>query len=182
MQMSYVGGKLKLKGGEPLTAAGGVKKKKKKKNVAADGQLVAASTAAGEDAATEAAKKVDGRVLPPPKEDEDRRTEAQKRHDEKVHMGAGFACMVTGTVRWFMGMQTADDCSQVAQQHTACRAATLSRLPELPWSCMPSTQVGQLEMERLRKQAAKGYRERVKEFNEHLASLTEHHDIQNVAG
>ena len=40
--------------------------------------------------------------------------------------------------------------------------------------------LAKLEEERLRKQAAKGYRDRVKDFNEHLASLSEHHDIPKV--
>jgi hypothetical protein len=42
--------------------------------------------------------------------------------------------------------------------------------------------VQKVEKERLRKEAGKGYREKVKEFNEKLAALSEHYDIQNVAG
>lgn len=40
--------------------------------------------------------------------------------------------------------------------------------------------LAKLEAERLASHAAKGYRDRVKEFNEHLASLSEHHDIPKV--
>jgi protein FAM32A len=130
--MSFVGGKLKLKGGEPVK--GGVKKKKKKSSTGggeAAGELALATTAAGDGsgsggaAATSAAvaNTSDGYVLPPPAASADRRTEAQKRHDERL---------------------------------------------------------AQLEAERLRKEAAKGYRDRVKDFNEHLASLSEHHDIPKV--
>jgi protein FAM32A len=124
--MSFVGGKLKLKGGEGLKTTGAVKKKKKK--AAASDALVTQgsdtvdpSSAAADTTSSKAA--LEGYALPPPKPDEDRRTEAQKRHDERVRM---------------------------------------------------------LEEERLRKGAAKGYRDRVKDFNEHLASLSEHHDIPKV--
>lgn len=41
-------------------------------------------------------------------------------------------------------------------------------------------QVRQLEQERLKKAAAKGYRDRIKDFNEYLAGLSEHHDIPKV--
>lgn len=116
--MSFVGGKLTLKGGEPLKTAGGVKKKKKKK---------ASTGEAGDNeetpAETKKVSKLGGYELSPPSKDEDRRTEAQRRHDERM---------------------------------------------------------AKLEEERLRKVAAKGYRDRVKEFNEHLASLSEHHDIPKV--
>eukprot|EP00878_Enallax_costatus_P000817 GHUV01000942.1.p1 GENE.GHUV01000942.1~~GHUV01000942.1.p1 ORF type:complete len:126 (+),score=45.09 GHUV01000942.1:257-634(+) len=122
--MSFVGGKLKLKGGDPLK--GGVKKKKKKSSNA---ELALANTEVGgegEDKATTAAEPIktkDGYILPVPAAATDRRTEAEKRHDERLR---------------------------------------------------------KLEEERLRKQATKGYRDRVKDFNEHLASLSEHHDIPKV--
>jgi len=118
--MSFVGGKLKLKGGEPLKASGAVKKKKKK---APSSELVRHGSDAADPEAEGAPKKTtEGYVL---KEDPaaDRRTEAEKRREEKVR---------------------------------------------------------KMEEERLKKLAAKGYRERVKEFNEHLASLSEHHDIPKV--
>lgn len=120
----FVGGKLKLKGGEPLK--GGVKKKKKK---ATGTELALANAetgeAAGEDKskAAEPIKAKDGYILPAPAPNADRRTEAEKRHEERLK---------------------------------------------------------RLEEERLRKQATKGYRDRVKDFNEHLASLSEHHDIPKV--
>ena len=38
-----------------------------------------------------------------------------------------------------------------------------------------------LEEERLKKLAQKSHRERVKEFNDHLAKLSEHHDIPKVS-
>jgi protein FAM32A len=41
-------------------------------------------------------------------------------------------------------------------------------------------QLAKLEEERLRKQAERGYRERVAEFNDKLAALSEHHDIPRV--
>ncbi|GAX73940.1 hypothetical protein CEUSTIGMA_g1390.t1 [Chlamydomonas eustigma] len=37
-----------------------------------------------------------------------------------------------------------------------------------------------LEAERLKKMAAKSHRERIKEFNDHLTNLSEHHDIPKV--
>jgi protein FAM32A len=131
--MSFVGGKLKLKGGDPK----GISKKKKKKST--DAAALALATAGSGDAAAAAAeggaaaggskaepvKTKDGYILPAPSANEDRRTEAQKRHDERVR---------------------------------------------------------KLEEERLRKMATKGYRDRVKDFNEHLASLSEHHDIPKVSG
>lgn len=130
MSSGFVGGKLKLKGGDPK----GISKKKKKKSTDA---AVLALTTAGEAAAeggaaaegaqagssAEPVKTKDGYILPAPSANEDRRTEAQKRHDERVR---------------------------------------------------------KLEEERLRKMATKGYRDRVKDFNEHLASLSEHHDIPKV--
>lgn len=41
--------------------------------------------------------------------------------------------------------------------------------------------VAKLEEERARKAAAKSHRERVKEMNEKLATLTEHHDIPRIS-
>lgn len=126
--MSFVGGKLKLKGGD-LPATGGVKKKKRKSSgKAEDGALVAVGDegtdgASKSTAALTAKQMREGYELPPRSEEEDRRTEAEKRHDERVR---------------------------------------------------------KLEEERLRKMAAKGYRDRVKDFNEHLANLSEHHDIPKV--
>lgn len=129
MSSGFVGGKLKLKGGDPK----GISKKKKKKSTdatalalatAGSGDAAAEGGAAAEGAqAAEPVKTKDGYILPAPSANEDRRTEAQKRHDERVR---------------------------------------------------------KLEEERLRKMATKGYRDRVKDFNEHLASLSEHHDIPKV--
>eukprot|EP00775_Hariotina_reticulata_P006953 gene6953-7169_t len=116
----FVGGKLKLKGGDSLK--GGVKKKKKKASSGTELALTG-SEGAGEGQQQKAAEPVktkDGYMLPTPASDADRRTEAEKRHQERLK---------------------------------------------------------KLEEERLLKQAAKGYRDRVKDFNEHLASLSEHHDI-----
>lgn len=121
--MSFMGGKLKLKGGDSVK--GGVKKKKKKPS---NTELALANADAGEggEKATTAAEPIktkDGYILPTPASTADRRTEAEKRHEERLR---------------------------------------------------------KLEEERLRKQATKGFRDRVKEFNEHLASLSEHHDIPKV--
>lgn len=123
MSSGFVGGRLKLKGGEPLK--GGVKKKKKKASNTELALTNAEEPAAGEEKekAAEPVKTKDGYILPDPPKTADRRTEAEKRHAERLK---------------------------------------------------------QLEEERLRKQAAKGYRDRVKDFNEHLASLSEHHDIPKV--
>ncbi|KAF8060041.1 AATP2 [Scenedesmus sp. PABB004] len=124
----FTGGKLKLKGGEPLK--GGVKKKKKKST---GGELALASApdgaadgaADGDKAkAGEPVRARDGFVLPELPADADRRTTAERKHEERLRA---------------------------------------------------------LEEERLKKQAVKGYRERVKEFNEHLQSLSEHHDIPKPA-
>jgi protein FAM32A len=125
----FVGGKLKLKGGDPVK--GGVKKKKKKSSgseLALASSLQEQDPAAGtggEDKpkAAEPIKTKDGYILPDPPKTADRRTEAEKKH---------------------------------------------------------AARVAQLEEERLRKHATKGYRDRVKDFNEHLASLSEHHDIPKV--
>jgi protein FAM32A len=125
----FVGGKLKLKGGDPK----GVTKKKKKKSTGSEAALALATAGSGDAAdglegsksAAEPVKTKDGFILPAPSATEDRRTEAQKRHDERVR---------------------------------------------------------KLEEERLRKLAVKGYRDRVKDFNEHLAGLSEHHDIPKVGG
>ena len=119
--MSFVGGKLSLKGGEPLKSAGGVKKKKKKSKPPADEG--GGGDGKGGEGGSGAKASLAGTPLAPPAEGEDRRTEAQKRHDAKV---------------------------------------------------------AKLEEERLRKMATKGYRERVKDSNEHLASLSEHHDSPKV--
>ena len=119
--MSFVGGKLKLKGGEPLKASGAVKKKKKK---APSSELVRhGSDPTSPEGGSESKKILEGYALPEADPAADRRTEAQKRHDEKMR---------------------------------------------------------KLEEERLKKLAAKGYRERVKDFNDHLANLSEHHDIPKV--
>jgi protein FAM32A len=124
--MSFTGGKLSLKGGEPLPAAGGVKKKKKKrsKDKPQDGgEGGGGEGGSGSAAAAAAAKKGDGFEPAPPPEGADRRTEAQRARDARM---------------------------------------------------------AKVEEERLRRFAAKGYRDRVKEFNEHLAGLSEHHDIPKV--
>jgi protein FAM32A len=132
--MSFVGGKLKLKGGDSVK--GGVKKKNKK-STGSEAALALTTAGSGDagaaagEGSTQAAKAgtpvktKDGYILPAPTAAEDRRTEAQKRHDERAR---------------------------------------------------------KLEEERLRKMATKGYRDRVKDFNEHLASLSEHHDIPKVRG
>jgi protein FAM32A len=129
----FVGGKLKLKGGDPK----GVTKKKKRKSAGSEAALALATAGSGDAgtaegaegaqaaaAAAEPVKTKDGYILQAPSATQDRRTEAQKRHDERVK---------------------------------------------------------KLEEERLRKMATKGYRDRVKDFNEHLASLSEHHDIPKVS-
>jgi len=41
-------------------------------------------------------------------------------------------------------------------------------------------QLARVEEERLRKRAERGYRERVAEYNDKLAQLSEHHDIPRV--
>lgn len=120
--MSFVGGKLNLKGGAP-TSGGGVKKKSKSKSSKSkdkDREGAGGEGGSGGGAAA-AATKLEGYVPPPPSGD--RRTEAEKRRDAKL---------------------------------------------------------ARLEEERLRKVAEKGYRERVRAFNEHLAGLSEHHDIPKV--
>jgi hypothetical protein len=85
--MSFVGGKLKLKGGE----AAGVKKKKKRSEKKIDatdaGALVQATSGSLEEekaAVSEPVATKDGYVLPKRRDDEDKRTEAEKKHDAKV--------------------------------------------------------------------------------------------------
>lgn len=119
--MSFVGGKLKLKG---VTDLPGVKKKKKKiKHI--DANTLAAEKKAADDSL----------AMPPPppatsnkeqaqEEVEDKRTEAEKRFEE--HMM-------------------------------------------------------KYEAERLKKAAGKSHRDRVKELNEKLSTMTEHHDIPRIS-
>ncbi|GFR50394.1 hypothetical protein Agub_g12610 [Astrephomene gubernaculifera] len=124
--MSFVGGKLKLKGGEPLKTAGGVKKKKKQE----DKSLAAASAAPEpeqkdvekDDAAEKTRKAIHGYELQP-NAVEDRRTEAEKKFDARFR---------------------------------------------------------KVEEQMCKKAAVKSHRERVKDFNEYLAKLSEHHDIPKV--
>lgn len=135
--MSFVGGKLKLKGGETLKPAGGVKKKKKKSSPG-PGDETGASTALARvdskddpesNAKKEAEDKEDlkkvlhGYELKSPSENEDRRTEAEKRFEQRQM---------------------------------------------------------QLEQDRLKKLASKSHRDRVKDFNDYLSNLSEHHDIPRV--
>uniref|UniRef100_A0A7S0S7U0 DUF1754-domain-containing protein n=1 Tax=Chlamydomonas leiostraca TaxID=1034604 RepID=A0A7S0S7U0_9CHLO len=124
--MSFVGGKLKLKGGETLKPAGGVAKKKKKSKDS--GAIVERSPdAEGKDAHAKEEKEDLKKILHgyelKQEEGEDRRTEAEKRFQER----------------------------QI-----------------------------KLEEERLRKFAAKSHRDRVRDFNDHLSKLSEHHDIPRV--
>mmetsp|Transcript_6776 Transcript_6776/g.14977 ORF Transcript_6776/g.14977 Transcript_6776/m.14977 type:complete len:145 (+) Transcript_6776:236-670(+) len=141
--MSFVGGKLKLKGGETLKpTSGGVKKKKKKDKdkeeglaltipEGQDGNEVLETVSPGgttravikDSKEDELRKALHGYELPEPSENEDRRTAAERKFEERVR---------------------------------------------------------KLEEERLRKLAGKSHRDRVKEFNEHLAKLSEHHDIPKV--
>ncbi|GLI67360.1 hypothetical protein VaNZ11_011538 [Volvox africanus] len=124
--MSFVGGKLKLKGGEPLKAAGGVKKKKKQEEKA----LTAASgvpeqdpgPGTNDDTAEKTRKAIHGYELDP-NAVEDHRTEAEKRYEGRFR---------------------------------------------------------KVEEQMCKKAASKSHRERVKEFNEYLAQLSEHHDIPKV--
>lgn len=151
MSTTFVGGKLKLKGGvDPTQLKGGVKKKKKKKDkrkeeeealavVPADGGAEGATeaAAAGEGGDQQQQDAPGGSKLPPgavkvtregvvldPSAVEDRRTEAEKRAD------AHFL---------------------------------------------------KYEEQRARKAAAKSHRERIKELNEKLATLTEHHDLFRIS-
>lgn len=73
--MSFVGGKLKLKGGDPL----GVKKKKKKKRIQTE-----TDRASDEEARHNVKEILEGKELPSPGEDDDRRTEAEKRHEQQL--------------------------------------------------------------------------------------------------
>lgn len=124
--MSFVGGKLKLKGGTDLP---GVKKKKKKKQPT---EILAAESngekeTAAEGAAKEAARQSEGgsgSAAAPAPAAEDRRTEAEKRFE--AHLA-------------------------------------------------------KFEDARLKKAAAKSHRERVKEMNEKLSTLTEHHDLPRIS-
>jgi protein FAM32A len=126
--MSFVGGKLKLKGGEPLK---GVKKKKKEKREdalaltdAADGGGDADADGGGPPADRPASGSAlrEGYAIER-RAGEDRRTEAERRHEERA---------------------------------------------------------SKLEEERIRKLGQKSHRDRIKEFNEKLANLSEHHDIPKV--
>ena len=124
--MSFVGGKLKLKGGADVS---GVKKKKKKKQpteiIASEAdvakKIVADSAAAAQEGAPPSSEEGDPSSAPA---GEDRRTEAEKRFE-----------------------------------------AHLAKYEEA----------------RLKKAATKSHRERVKEMNEKLSTLTEHHDLPRIS-
>ncbi|KXZ54845.1 hypothetical protein GPECTOR_4g917 [Gonium pectorale] len=120
--MSFVGGKLKLKGGEPPKTAGGVKKKKK----AEERSLVAPEQQAKEgekdESAEQTRKAIHGYALEQ-SPTEDRRTEAEKKFEARFR---------------------------------------------------------KVEEQMCKKAAQKSHRDRVKEFNEYLAKLSEHHDIPKV--
>lgn len=120
--MSFVGGKLKLKGDAGLP---GVKKKKKK-----DGMPKKAVSAGETDDAVTGKElsviedKDKSEVLPAQEKNVDRRTEAEKRFED--HML-------------------------------------------------------KFEEQRLKKAASKSHRQRIKELNEKLSTLTEHHDIPRIS-
>jgi len=122
--MSFVGGKLKLKGGVDIVGKSCTKKKKKKTAAQQHLDRTEAGTSqrstGGEDAAQGSAGAV-GPLNPPV---EDRRTEAEKKHD---------AYMM------------------------------------------------KFEEQRAKKAASKSHRERIKDLNEKLATLTEHHDIPRIS-
>ncbi|KAG2435778.1 hypothetical protein HXX76_006974 [Chlamydomonas incerta] len=121
--MSFVGGKLKLKGGEPLKPAGGVKKKKKEeKALAAAPQGQPGDEKKEDDPAEKTRKALHGYELKQD-EKEDRRTEAERKFEERFR---------------------------------------------------------KVEEQMVKKAANKSHRDRVKDFNEYLAALSEHHDIPKV--
>lgn len=124
---TFIGGKLKLKGGDS-GKPGGIQKKKKKQQLAASQALELAGGSEGiaqlQETGSPATKQsLDGHAIKPPSEDSDRRTKAERTHDERVR---------------------------------------------------------QREEERLKAQAHKSHRDRVKGFNEYLTALSEHHDIPKV--
>lgn len=104
----FTGGSLKIKGGDIV--------KKKKKH--SSGMVVTDGASHAKD---ELRKMLHGHEVTTT--NEDRRTEAEKRHEEKTR---------------------------------------------------------KLEEERLKKMAGKSHRERIKDFNDHLTNLSEHHDIPKV--
>ncbi|DBA99435.1 TPA: hypothetical protein ACH3X3_012029 [Trebouxia sp. C0006] len=116
--MSFTGGKLKLKGGEPLK--GSVDKKRKKKKSTALAVVDPDEPPPQQQGDFET---LEGQALQQEHEHVDRRTVAERKYDEIQ----------------------------------AKRAA-----------------------EKTKKMALKSHRERVAEFNAHLASLSEHHDIPKV--
>lgn len=137
--MSFVGGKLKLKGGEPLK--GGVKKKKKHSGAGDALALVSApsaetlpddvfngeAAASGSGAGSGSVKaRLEGQALAAPAEDEDRRTEAEKKYDERYEKD--------------------------------------------------------IKARQMKKMAGKSHRERIKDFNEYLSKLSEHHDLFKISG
>lgn len=76
--MSFVGGKLKLKGGDALGAKGGSKKKKSKSKKLSSGELAAAGNGTEDQKAL-----TEGYVIEETEETRlvDRRTPAERRHD-----------------------------------------------------------------------------------------------------
>lgn len=108
-----------MKGGDPLK---GVKKKKKKEASNSELAVVAEPTSAGDVPSNNHRALLDGHEVTN-EPDEDRRTAAERKHDERV---------------------------------------------------------SSLQEGKLKKLAQMSHRDRVKEFNEHLAKLSEHHDIPKV--
>lgn len=92
--MSFVGGKLKLKGGDGLKAGGAVHKKKKKRSKevsegalvegSANGEAADPQEGGSKDSEQDMKKLLEGYEVQPKSEAEDRRTEAEKRYDERL--------------------------------------------------------------------------------------------------
>ncbi|MEW5305953.1 MAG: hypothetical protein WDW38_009884 [Sanguina aurantia] len=123
---TFIGGKLKLKGGDS-GKPGGVQKKKKKQQISQALELAAGSDESAQlqhtGSSPPAKQGLEGHAIKPPSEDSDRRTEAERKHDDRTR---------------------------------------------------------QREEDRLKSQAHKSHRDRVKDFNEYLTALSEHHDIPKV--
>ena len=119
--MSFVGGKLKLKGGETLKSSGGVKKKKKDSApstaLAAPGAGDQGGKPAEDDKEAKTQRAIHGYALEQ-NPNADRRTDTQKKFEERFK---------------------------------------------------------KVEEERLKKLAVKSHRDRIKEFNDYLGNLSEHH-------
>ncbi|KAL4457879.1 hypothetical protein ABPG75_012744 [Micractinium tetrahymenae] len=149
MSTTFVGGKLKLKGGvDPTQLKGGIKKKKKKDKQKEEALAVVPADG-GAEQATEAAAGGEG-------------GDQQQQQD-----APGGSKLPPGAVKVTREGIVLDPSAVEDRRTEAEKKADAHFL--------------KYEEQRARKAAAKSHRDRVKELNEKLATLTEHHDLFRIS-